>query len=218
LNSEKTVNALTLNGFWAEYTDLEFRIKGCRISISYYFFAMTTALILLCRDYLFFCGIFAAAVHELGHITAIMLCNNCRINHIAVGSLGIRITTQGNSEQPVIIIAGVLSNIVFSLLVCPLLFIESCHMSALSFIIANGCLALCNILPIEPLDGGALLRYCAERHLSPITADRVVFIVSLCTIIPLATAGLFASMQSGGNFSLLILCLWLLAGILRRYI
>jgi len=179
---------------------------------------MTAALVFMCHDRLFFCGIAAAAVHESGHILAIWLCRGCFLREINIGALGIRITAGGRSFRPVIILAGVTANLVLTLLSLPFLSFEPYRDYVIELIAANLCLAACNILPVEPLDGGSLLRYFTELKLSQETADKVVFIVSLCAIVPLAAAGLFAVMQSRGNFSLLILCLWLLAGILRRYI
>lgn len=206
------------NGYWAVFTDLSFRIKGCRITLSYYFFAMTAAMVILCRDWLFFCGTVAAAVHELGHIAVIALCRESHVREVYIGALGVKMTACGITDRPIIITAGVLANLAVSLLCIPFLFWSSCRTAALPLLTADLCLALCNILPIEPLDGGLLLRFLLERRLSSGATDRAAFIISLCTMLPLTTAALFAVMQSGGNFSLLILCLWLFAGILKRYV
>lgn len=193
---------------------MSFRIKGCRVTLSYYFFAMAAALVFFCHDGLFLCGLAAAAFHELGHIIAILLCRDAVIKDISIGALGIRMTASGGTDRPMIMLAGVAANLLLSLASLP--FIRYSWGGAL--LGANICLAACNILPIEPLDGGVLMRWMAERHLSPEAAERTVLAVSVCAIFPLTAAGLLAVMQSRGNFSLLILCLWLLAGILKRYI
>ncbi len=179
---------------------------------------MAAALVLMCHDRLFLCGIAAASVHELGHIIAIILTEGTSVSRISVGALGIKMAAADANERPIIILAGVISNALICLLCIPLLYFERTRDLSVQMAAANTCLAMCNILPIEPLDGGTLLRYFLDRRLPPQSADRAVFAVSLAALIPLAAAALFAVMQSRGNFSLLILCLWLLAGILRRYL
>ncbi|MBQ9993313.1 MAG: hypothetical protein IJP17_01200, partial [Clostridia bacterium] len=57
-----------------------------------------------------------------------------------------------------------------------------------------------------------------DRVLSCEQAERASFIISMLFLLPLATAGLYVLIRSQGNFSLLLLSLWLLLSIIRKYI
>lgn len=193
-------------------------IKGCRICISFYFFAAAAAIAIFCRSSVFFCGLAAAAVHESGHIAAILLSRFANIRSIDIGALGIKISASGNTCTPSIILSGAAANLLFAVISAIITAFYPQSHTALQLCAANLCLAACNILPVEPLDGGVFLRLLLERRFMPHIADRLIFAVSLCFLILLTTVGFFTLLQSKGNFSLLILCLWLLAGILRRYL
>lgn len=197
---------------------LKLTIRNCRISISYYFFAAAAAAAIFDRSGIFLCGLTAAALHESGHLAAIMLSRFARVKEVSLGPLGIRISAAGNTCTPSVILSGVAANMIFAALSALWWYFILKSDIALQFCAANICLAACNIMPVEPLDGGVFLRFALERYLPPRTADRAVFAVSLCFLIILTAAAFYVLLRSKGNFSLLMLCLWLLAGILRRYL
>lgn len=197
---------------------MSLKIKNCRISISFYFFAAAAAIALFCRSSIFFCGLAAAAFHEAGHITTIALSRFANIRNIEIGALGIKISASGNTCTPSITLSGVAANLILAAASAATAIFYPQSVIHLHLCAANICLAACNILPVEPLDGGIFLRLILERLFMPDTADKLVFVISLCFLAILTAAGLFTVIRSRGNFSLLILCLWLLAGILRRYL
>lgn len=193
-------------------------IKNCRISISFYFFAAAAAAAIFDRSGIFFCGLAAASFHEAGHLAAIIISRFARVRSIDILPFGIRISASGNTCTPSIILSGAAANILFAAISAAAAYFLPKSDIALQLCAANICLAACNIMPVEPLDGGIFLRYMLEGRFPPHTADRIVFAVSLCFLILLTTAALFVLLRSRGNFSLLMLCLWLLAGVLRRYL
>ena len=196
---------------------MSIHIGKAKISVSYYFFAAAALAALCCRDTLFLCGAAAAAIHESGHLAVMLLLPDVSVRKISVGVPGIRITADGNTGRPLILAAGAAANIlaaVFS-------FIWFCageSAAAVGMLAADICLALCNLLPIEPLDGGLLLRCIIEKKLLPDAADRLMLIVSLSVLCPLTVMTLLAVLRSRGNYSLLILCLWLLTHTIRDYV
>lgn len=193
------------------------RIGKIRLSVSYYFFAAAALAARYCRDTLFLCGAAAAAIHELGHLAVMLLFSDVSVREIAVGAAGIRITAEGNSARPAILAAGAAAN-TLAAGASLIWHIADGSATAAGMLAADICLALCNMLPIEPLDGGLLLRCILERKKLPDEADRTMLFVSLAALCPLAAIALLAVMRSRGNFSLLVLCLWLLARILREYL
>ena len=70
-------------------------------------------------------------------------------------------------------------------------------------------LGLTSLLPVEPLDGGQILYAALAWKKGEEKAERVTFAASLLTLFPLAAAGFWILIQSGYNFSLLVLSLYL---------
>lgn len=199
---------------------MSFRIKGIRFDVSYYFFALMTAFFILEPDSVTACGALAAAVHESGHLLATLAVPGGRVERVRVGVCGLCITTRlrGSCRGWVpVCVAGAAVN----LLLAAVLFALA-HLLTDQFIptlaSANLCIGAVNLLPVEPLDGGQLLRALLLSRVSPENADRISFSVSIITLLPLLCVGFWLLMRTRFNFSLLMLGLWLLAGILGEYI
>ncbi len=172
---------------------------------------------LYCRSSLLLCGMIAASVHELGHLLAILLTGGASVREVYLGIPGVKIKVSGCTMRPMIIVSGVLVNLLATLISAVLvLFCKKIFFVELAA--ANLCLAACNLLPAEPLDGGLLLRCLLEARMLPDKADKLMLIISIILLCPLTAAALYTAMRSRGNVSLLLLCLWLLTGILRNYV
>ena len=199
---------------------MSFRIKGIRFDVSFYFFALLTAFFLLEPDSITACGALAAAVHESGHLAAMLAFRGCRVEQVRIGVCGLCITAnmRGNQRGWIpICVAGAAANLLLTLITLPLLCFSS-GTFATAFASANMCIGIVNLMPVEPLDGGQLLRAILLRKTSPEQADKISFWVSIIFLTPFIIAGLWLLMKTRFNFSLLMLGLWLLAGILGEYI
>ncbi|MEE0873727.1 MAG: hypothetical protein UIH27_09750 [Ruminococcus sp.] len=86
----------------------------------------------------------------------------------------------------------------------------------LPFVFANASVGLFNSLPVMSLDGGQLLYLLLCRRFSGQTAERVITLLTLIMLIPLAAFGFVVLFQSPGNFSLLFVCGYLLLSLLTR--
>ncbi|MBQ4313492.1 MAG: site-2 protease family protein [Clostridia bacterium] len=195
-------------------------LGSCRIRISYYFFAMLAALCIADGGGIIICGIVAASIHELGHLAAMLIFSHAAPEVVDITPFGLRISLRGGvflRRWMLVAIAGAVAN-----MLCCALFGCLCTLWYSPFLIrlaaANLCLAIVNLFPVEPLDGGQLIRAMLDRVLSCEQAERASFIISVLFLLPLATAGLYVLIRSQGNFSLLLLSLWLLLSIIRKYI
>ncbi len=198
---------------------MTFRVCGIRFDISYYFFALLAAFFILEPDSITACGALAAVFHECGHIAATMLVPDGQVIRVNVGICGVRMTTSlpgGYKGWIPVCIAGAAVNLFISALSFAAALAAGSRFFSV-FASANLCIGAVNLLPVEPLDGGQLLRAVLLRLLQPEIADRISFSVSLFTLIPLAAASLWLLMQTSNNFSLLVLTLWLAAGLLNEY-
>lgn len=199
---------------------MSFRAGGVRFDISFYFFALLTAFFILEPDNATACGALSAVLHEAGHLTAMMIVPGAYVERVTIGACGLRISARMNGKYRgwgFVCVAGAAVNLVLSAITLPAAFLTGNRFLSV-FASANFFIGLINLLPVEPMDGGQLLRALLLRITAPERADRLCFIVSLLTLVPLISTGLWLLMNTRFNFSLLLLGLWLLGGVLGEYI
>ena len=74
----------------------------------------------------------------------------------------------------------------------------------------HAALAVMNLLPVEPLDGGQALLCLLSPHMEEPKAHRILLAASVATILPLAAAGFTVLLRSGYNFTLLAVSVYLI--------
>ena len=192
---------------------LKLRIKGIALEISVLFFAAAVVWLTMDPSHTAALCLLASLMHELGHL-GVMLYYGLYPKRIAVGLFGVRMEQQegvalGYRQQIWLSLAGPAVNLAVG--------------GGLWLIIGFGTaaavnllLAAMNLLPIQALDGGqALYCYLAGRMEEP-RAQRIVFVISMAVLLPLATAGFFLLIRSGYNFTLLAACIYLILLLFLR--
>lgn len=198
---------------------MSFRLGRIRVELSFYFFALLAAFFCFEPDGAAGCGALAALLHESGHLAVMLLTPGCRIRRVHVGSCGVRIDTVccPDSGWGMICVAGAACNILCAAISALLTgVLGSRFLSLLAS--SNLFLGVLNLLPVEPLDGGQLLRTLLLRRARAERVDTLCLICSLCALLPMLTVGLLVLMRTRYNFSLLLLGLWLLGGVVRDYV
>lgn len=112
-------------------------------------------------DVLAFC-----ALHELGHLAALLFCGGTP-EKITVSYYGVGLKYDcplGNAKNFFVLVSGVIVNIVFAIL-------------DLKRNI-NIALAVINLLPVYPLDGGRILKLVLSNVFSLNVGDRILYIIS----------------------------------------
>ena len=152
----------------------------------------------------------ACAAHELGHYGAIRMLGGDvkRIHLTAIGAEMVLDRPLGYWQEGLSALAGPGTNLLLAL--------ACCHWrDGVTFAGLNLALALFNMLPVGRLDGGRAL-YCVLALLGgPKLAGGVGgWLDVLCT----AAAGAAGLMLAGtrGNFTLLLVALWLLGGLFQQ--
>lgn len=158
---------------------------------------------------------FAAGAHELGHYAALRLLGGdiVRFRLTAVGG-----DMELDRSRPLSylgellsITAGPLVNLAVAVLSAKLaggrewLYV----LSGLSL-----SLGLFNLLPVYPLDGGRTLLLLLTGLLPPLWAARLTRWCSAVVVAGVLVVGGFLFFQSPGNFTLLVMGLWLLTGLI----
>ncbi|MCL2486514.1 MAG: site-2 protease family protein, partial [Oscillospiraceae bacterium] len=90
--------------------------------------------------------------------------------------------------------------------------------SVISFAAANLFIGIVNLIPAKGLDGGEVLFGILLRMTPVKNAEAIATAVSLLCAAPAVAAGLYVLSRNPGNFSLLMVGLWLIAGVIKEYI
>ena len=188
---------------------MKLRIADLSICFGYEVIAAMTAVLILDRENRVICCFAAALLHELGHIVMMRLCR------VKVRGLRLRLfDVLIEADEPADLCAdawitsgGVLVNVLCAAIFCPF---------SLKVGLPHLALGIFNLLPVISLDGGRLLSICLSRRFSPHVTDTVLRVTTFLFLLPLMTAGIYLLFQSGYNYSLLLISLYLLAVLLLK--
>lgn len=183
---------------------LELRLWGIRCRLSLLFPALITALLLWQPDGLAVSCVVAAAVHEGGHLLA-MLCLGYPPQACTLGAFGMRIRLgkrlPGYGHNLLISLAGPAANL---LAAGGLFCLQSIDTAAVHLILA--CL---NLLPASALDGGEILRCGVSLLGFASLAEPLLRLTSALVLLPLAAGSFWLFLQGWGNGTLLVVSLYL---------
>jgi stage IV sporulation protein FB len=192
---------------------VKFKCRHCHIEMTVPFFALVTFLLLADRSGAAFWGLCAAASHEAGHLLAMIFCGRPpqKIRLTAFGAeICANAATASYAADAVVSAAGPLLNLLLWQIWFPL------STNGRFFALANAVLAVFNLLPVEPLDGGQVLLSLLSCRFQREKAQRAVHICSFFVLVPVAAAGFFVLFRSRWNVTLLLAALYLLFLLLMK--
>ncbi len=177
---------------------MSFFIGKCRIRVNFYFFALLCMTGLLDRSGIMLWGMLGALLHESGHLAAMLLLPGHAPEEISVTPFGMKIGSSPLAEfekgSLTVLMAG--SGVNFVTAAVTFGFLPD--LAAVSLL-----LAVFNLLPVENMDGGGILRILLERCLPPSAAGSVLTIVSWVTLAAMFLLGIEVLVSTGYNFTLL---------------
>lgn len=188
---------------------MKFRLLKTDISIGYEVAAALSAVLILDSDYRVICCVFAAVLHELGHLL-MMRCFCIRVHLVKISIFDVLIKADRPRRfcQDICVnLGGPAMN-----LLCAAIFMPF-HQG---LFYANLALGIFNLLPVMTLDGGRLLYLMLSRRFLPKTCCMILRLTTFVLLLPLLTAGLLMLFRSGYNYSLLAISLYLLAVFLFK--
>ncbi len=185
---------------------LERTVGGITFRLSLLFPAAVIALMSWDDSNLVLLCLLASLLHEAGHALAMLIVHD-RPRCVTMGIFGIRVERDRGcylsyGAAAVVSLAGPLVNVF-----CFTLFWRLGQPTAA---VIHAGLALFNLLPVSSLDGGEALYALLCLRMTEDKASRVMCVVSVLVIFPLAVVGFWLLLSDTHNFTLLVMSGYLL--------
>lgn len=154
----------------------------------------------------------ACFIHECGHLLCSGLCRR-RIRSLSLSASGAKIALAGNLGSYKKDIAVALSGSAANFLTCVLMraFLPVFGKAEVFFFFSNLLLGAVNLLWVGELDGAVALESALCAFFDPIKAEGLMRITGALGIVILLLLGVGVMVITGGNFSLLLLWLGIMA-------
>ena len=190
-------------------------MKKQPIKIKISFLSILMVITLFCtHSYISIAALLAAALHELGHITAARICN-IPLKELKLSIFGASLTSSpmlcSFKNEIILCISGPMVNLISVFIFSP--FLKSNNGFASLFIITSLFLGILNLLPIYEFDGGRILYCLLSLHLPLKTVTNIVKTVSFILIFMLWSLSVYLLLKLSSSISLFIFSLSLFSKI-----
>ena len=191
---------------------LDWTIGHCRIRLHFLFLASFGVVLFTDLRSSALWGIFAAAVHECGHLLLMRLCGIPAAS-VEISAFGVLITEQSGRtkccrQEVLVALGGPMAN--GTVVLASLLLIRWNGEEFHPLLSSNAALGLFNLLPVESLDGGRALACILSEFLTPGRVHHIVMVASATLLLPAAILGFFLLLRAEHNFSLLAVTVYLI--------
>ena len=152
----------------------------------------------------------SCALHELGHLAVLSLLN-VPVKRIRVTTVGAEICVQVGMSywgELLVVLAGPAVNFLLAALLCRVPGGET--LAGMNLVL--GCF---NLLPVGRLDGGRALKCLLALAAGPELGELLAQLFSCLAVFVLCAAG-WCLLQLGGNMTLLLVSVWLMATMLNN--
>ena len=187
-------------------------INETRYKIDFTFALTVTLMLILCEEDTVIIALFSSVFHEAGHLFFMHLYSQ-NVRSVTLGAFGVRIDRQltialSYKKEAVIALGGILVN--FMIASIGAIYYNLCGGEfSLKLSAVNIIIALFNMIPLDTLDIGKVLRYTLLVHIDEAKCDKILSFVSLVFVNLLAVVCLLYSLFIGFNPSLIATAVYL---------
>lgn len=197
---------------------MKFKIFATEVTISFQLICFAAINLIIGFFQTFLYCLLAVIIHESGHIMAMHLFGFAP-DKIKISLFEISINDNARHKRKffqnfIIIFWGPFINFICFILIY-LLYLMG-NKDFYPFAIANLSVGLFNIMPVLSLDGGQLLYIILRRFLSDSTSEKVVDVITFLFLFPMFALGFLLLFKSKYNFSLLIVCVYLVFSLILK--
>ena len=197
---------------------MKFKFLGTEIYISFLFCAVLCLMLLIDRTGLVIPTLFAAFVHEAGHLLAMWAadCHPRAIRLIPASVQIIRGFSPKKNGEAAIALCGPCANLVLAGVLW-LNFLLFGNQNTLTFGALNIVLALFNLLPVSGLDGGTILTAFLSRFTNIYKAEGIVRIITAVFAFLAFLLGVYLWASKSVNLSVFIVAIYLfLCSVIKK--
>ena len=185
---------------------IKLRIGRLRAEISPLFFAVVTYLLIFSQNGAVQAALFAAVMHELGHLCAMLMVGDLP-KKLVLTPFGIKLERKADALTTGRYAAVYISGPAVNLLLSAVFFAFGDQTGMQT----NAALGIFSLLPVGRLDGGCLLEYFLVLRF-PANSDHIKNVFNISFLLPLTMAGICLLLKYG-NPTLLITSAYLLAAV-----
>lgn len=197
---------------------MKVKIFGVLFSVSFPAVAFLSIALISDNKGTFLICLVSSFLHELGHISTLRI-TGVKIDSVRfnLGDVAINADYAGLSTNAeiMVLLSGVAVNLALSIIGFVFWQIFSTAF-CFNIIISNLLIAAFNLLPVRFLDGGQLILLILQKFIDSDVSERIINVLTVVFIIPVAVAGFIFVFNSSYNFSLLFVALYLICTLVSK--
>lgn len=197
---------------------MKLKIHNCEITISYTLICLAGLCIILGIFGGFVLCLLAVIIHESGHLSAMLMLSKfperIKVSLFEISIVDSRRTLNSTINNFIIIFFGPFASFICFILFYLLYLL--CNFACLEFAYVNLFTGLFNMLPVISLDGGQMMLILLLKKLNLDAALRAVNITTFVFIFPLSALGFILLFNTGYNFSLIAVSLYLIMALICK--
>lgn len=188
------------------------RLFGIKFTVTFYFAALITFMLSLNAPITVIYAVVFSVIHELGHLSAMVLLNN-KPQAVIFEITGMNILRTENyrtsiKNEIVIALAGPFMNFLCFVFFC-FMYASSNNRQLMIIACINLVLMVFNLLPIKRLDGGMALYFALSKFFSVKCCSLILLGFSCVFIALIYLWGIYVFISTHYNFSVLIIAFFL---------
>ncbi len=197
---------------------MKFKIFGTEINVTFLFMAFICFTVFIDKSGYILYMILAVGLHELAHLFTMKIvgCNPKEVLLIPTSVRIVRGITVKATHEIAISLSGPAINILIFLL-SYIVFLLTGSEKAINFSVVNLIIGMFNLLPVNGLDGGMVLKKLLEGFVSIEKARLILKLTTITVSVVIIIFGIKTFTDSTYNFTPIILGIYLILSVIIKF-